>query len=280
MADVFISYKRDDRRWAERLADALAKHGLDVWWDHELEAGDAFRRVINAQMEQARAVLVLWSKASVESDFVLDEAGRGLARGILVPATIEPISPPLGFGQVHAIDLSGWNGDPNASSMRAIVSAVQRATEGSGASERRAPVRFGHLGWKTTALWALGLGICGGLAIGFEDLHRGEPMGAPGAFWLVHALAGATLIGGPVLLSRLLVSWAQQVAGGRARAFLDPAFLAVGAPAVCFGLFGYFTEKDEPVAIFFLVGAWAALIFAALGVAATAVWRAAARRVS
>jgi len=278
MADVFISYKREDRRWAERLADALAKQGLEVWWDHELAAGEAFRRVIHTQMEQARAVLVLWSKASVESDFVLDEAGRGLARGILIPATIEPISPPLGFGQVHAIDLSEWNGDANASNIRAIVAAVQRVGEGSEANVRHLAARFGHLGWKTTALWALALGICGGIAIGLEDLHRGDPIGAPGAFWLVHALAGATMMGVPVFLARLFVAWAQRLLGGRARVFFDPAFLILIAPAVCVGLFGYVTEKSEPVAIFWLMSAWTGFVFSALAALVIAGWRAAIRR--
>ncbi len=41
MADVFISYKREDRELAERLAHALEQLGFDVWWDFDLLAGDS-----------------------------------------------------------------------------------------------------------------------------------------------------------------------------------------------------------------------------------------------
>ena len=52
MADVFISYKREDRRVAERLSGALQQLGFDVWWDFELLSGENFRSAIRAVMDQ------------------------------------------------------------------------------------------------------------------------------------------------------------------------------------------------------------------------------------
>ena len=48
MTHIFISYAREDRETAERLARALAGHGWAVWWDRDIPAGQAFDRVIEA----------------------------------------------------------------------------------------------------------------------------------------------------------------------------------------------------------------------------------------
>ena len=78
MADIFISYKREERRLAERLSIALEQLGFDVWWDFELLSGDRYRNVIRAVIDQCSAAIVLWSKLSVDSDFVMDEATSSL----------------------------------------------------------------------------------------------------------------------------------------------------------------------------------------------------------
>lgn len=36
MADVFLSYKREDRLRAEPIVQALRAGGLSVWWDQAL----------------------------------------------------------------------------------------------------------------------------------------------------------------------------------------------------------------------------------------------------
>jgi hypothetical protein len=38
MADIFISYKREEQPVAKKLADALQKKGWSVWWDPEVRA--------------------------------------------------------------------------------------------------------------------------------------------------------------------------------------------------------------------------------------------------
>ncbi len=39
MSDIFISYAREDREIAGRLAGALEAAGWSVWWDSKLRAG-------------------------------------------------------------------------------------------------------------------------------------------------------------------------------------------------------------------------------------------------
>ncbi|MEL6258205.1 MAG: toll/interleukin-1 receptor domain-containing protein, partial [Pseudomonadota bacterium] len=110
MADVFISYKREDRETAEKLSRALTAMGFSVWWDFELLSGENYRHVIRAVIDQAAACIVLWSPKAVESRFVVDEATHADKTDKLLPAFIAPCEPPFGFGGLHGEDLTTWSG--------------------------------------------------------------------------------------------------------------------------------------------------------------------------
>jgi TolB-like protein len=124
---AFLSYARENKSSAAGLVAALEQAGIDVWWDSHIEGGAAFARSIEAALEASQAVVVLWSQASVTSDWVLDEASRGRSLRKLVPVTLDGTKAPLGFGQYHVIDLSGWKGDPRAGEVLALVRAVKSA---------------------------------------------------------------------------------------------------------------------------------------------------------
>ena len=87
------------------------KLGFEVWWDFELLSGDSFRKTIRAVIDQCTTAVVLWSRKSVESSFVLDEAAYSQRLGKLCPARIDDVGPPMGFGELHAINLSDWDGE-------------------------------------------------------------------------------------------------------------------------------------------------------------------------
>jgi hypothetical protein len=125
VADVFISYKRQDRPVVERLASALQQLGFDVWWDLELLSGESYRQVIRAVIDQCRAAVVVWSKASAESDFVLDEAHYALRLGRLCPVRIEAVDLPFGFGQRHVDDLSDWAGELSHPGFQSLVRSIE-----------------------------------------------------------------------------------------------------------------------------------------------------------
>ncbi len=125
VSGVFISYAREDRATAERLARELEASGWQVWWDVQLVPGKSFRAEIRQRLDRADCVVVLWSRHSVVSDFVLDEADVGLRRRILVPAMIETdVDLPLGFRGVHAADLAGWRGGRKHPGVADLVEAV------------------------------------------------------------------------------------------------------------------------------------------------------------
>ena len=67
MTDIFLSYSREDLPTARRFAEGFQREGFSVWWDQSLDAGVAFDRVTEKALEDASAVVVLWSKHSVDS---------------------------------------------------------------------------------------------------------------------------------------------------------------------------------------------------------------------
>lgn len=124
-ATVFLSYARADQKRALPVIAALEKSGIEVWWDGLLEGGASFLPTTEAALESADAVVVLWSKTSVESNWVRDEATRGRDRNCLVPLSIDGAQPPLGFRQFQVIDLSKWRGKADAAEMQRTVRAVE-----------------------------------------------------------------------------------------------------------------------------------------------------------
>lgn len=124
MASVFLSYSRDDAARAKSVAAALERLGHEVWWDNQLEGGSRFASEIEAALKRADAVVVLWSRSSLASAWVQDEAAEGRDTGRLVPVVIDGSQPPLGFRQFQAIDLTKWTGRPGAAAIKATHSAI------------------------------------------------------------------------------------------------------------------------------------------------------------
>jgi TolB-like protein/Tfp pilus assembly protein PilF len=127
-ATLFLSYARTDRARAELLADILTNAGYTVWWDALIEGGAQFAASIRQALETADAVIVLWSKNSVDSDWVRDEAALGRDRHRLIPLTLDGTQPPLGFRQYQSIDLSHWRGKPDAPQIAAVQRAIAAAS--------------------------------------------------------------------------------------------------------------------------------------------------------
>ncbi len=114
MSDIFISYAREDRKKIEALAKGFESKGWSVWWDRKIPPGKTFSQVIVEELAQARCVVVAWSKQSVKSNWVQEEADEGLKRGILIPVIIEDTLLPMGFRRIQAVDLIKW--DPGEAS--------------------------------------------------------------------------------------------------------------------------------------------------------------------
>jgi len=110
MSDIFISYKREEQPTAKRLAIALERHGWSVWWDPHLRVGEHFDDVIEEALRVSKCVIVMWSKQSVNSRYVRDEATYALNKEKLIPVATEDVVPPFRFASLQTAQLEGWDG--------------------------------------------------------------------------------------------------------------------------------------------------------------------------
>jgi uncharacterized membrane protein YhaH (DUF805 family) len=139
MADVFISYAREDQPRAEQIARGLQALGHECFWDTEIPPGQTWADYIEGKLSACKAVIVLWSEHSTGSAWVREEARMGRDRGKLIPAMLDNSPAPFGFGEVQAANLSTWRGEPNHADWVRLASAVDAAVRGPNAAPRPAP---------------------------------------------------------------------------------------------------------------------------------------------
>ena len=111
----------------------LQAQGLSVFWDRDIPPGKTWREHIGRALAEARCVVVAWSRASIASTFVAEEADDARARGILVPVLIDPVMPPLGFRSWQAAPLTQL-GEPGVPQGFDELLAAVRAAVGGGAA--------------------------------------------------------------------------------------------------------------------------------------------------
>ncbi len=143
MTDVFVSYKREDEARVGRLVRGLKDAGLSAWWDRDLPGGEIWRADIQAALDAAACAIVVWTHASVGAGggFVHDEASRAHRRRVLVPVLFDDVTPPLGFGEVQAIDLRHWRGSQRDPLFRDLVEALRAKVEGREPARATGPTR-------------------------------------------------------------------------------------------------------------------------------------------
>ena len=140
-ADIFLSYARSDRAVARMFAEALADEGFRVWWDASLHSGETFDEVIEKNLRDSKAVVVLWSPRSVASRWVRAEATQADRKNKLVPAMIEPCDRPVIFELTHTADLCDWTGDITDIHWRTFMDDLRRLVHGSSDFEVPAAAR-------------------------------------------------------------------------------------------------------------------------------------------
>jgi len=128
MAEVFISYSRRDLERVRPIVGAIEDAEYSVFWDRDVPPGLTWRQYIGNALEEAKCVIVVWSKNSIESDWVIEEADSARQRRILVPLTIEHVVPPLGFRAIQHEDLSEWQGELNHRGLIRILKSIATIT--------------------------------------------------------------------------------------------------------------------------------------------------------
>ena len=126
MTDIFLSYNREDQARAKLFAEAFEAQGFKVWWDVGLRTGEAYDEVTETALRTAKAVVVLWSKKSVQSRWVRAEATLADRNKTLVPCMIEPCERPIMFELTQTAELGHWHGSPSDKAWVAFLGDVKR----------------------------------------------------------------------------------------------------------------------------------------------------------
>lgn len=102
--DIFISYARVEREATLELAGKLWDLGYTTWYDARLRPGELFEEVIDAAVDQSRAVLTIWSKPALRSRWVKYESNRGLKQNKLLCTHTHDVDPGEFSGDFHGVN--------------------------------------------------------------------------------------------------------------------------------------------------------------------------------
>lgn len=125
VTDIFLSYNREDQARAKLFAKGFEAEGFKVWWDVGLRTGEAYDQVTEKALKTAKAVVVLWSKKSVESRWVRAEATLADRNKTLAPCMIESCERPIMFELTQTAELSHWTGDTTDKAWMAFLNDVR-----------------------------------------------------------------------------------------------------------------------------------------------------------
>jgi hypothetical protein len=118
VSQIFISYANEDTDFAKRLAGAFEGQGWSVWWDKQIPPGMDYAHVIEAAVNAAQCIVVLWSQTSIRSRWVHTEAAVGADRNIVATVIIDATPGeqiPFEFRRLQAVNLKDWQpGVPHA----------------------------------------------------------------------------------------------------------------------------------------------------------------------
>ncbi len=184
MSDIFVSYSSKDRRWVERLVATLEKHqpGWSIWWDREIGPGRRIDAEIRRELGTARCVVVVWSRAALESDWVLSEAEQGRMRSVLIPVKIDAVDPPMPFERIKSASLVNWSGELSHPGFQELLESIAVRLEQPPPEpvvERGWWARFRRLRLATRYAIAAVLGlvlVAGGISA-YRILHDAAPTG-------------------------------------------------------------------------------------------------------
>ena len=128
---IFISYSSSDREFADSMAVQLVQNKVSVWFDKwELHAGDSLIAKIQQAVGRASALIVVLSKASVESPWCTKELNAGLIREldekrvVVVPVLIEDCEIPVFLREKMYADFRSDFDE----GLRTVIEAIARVT--------------------------------------------------------------------------------------------------------------------------------------------------------
>jgi len=179
MADIFISYKKEDAGRVVRIVEGLRAEGFTVWWDHGIAPGTSWDQEIQRELDAAKAVVAVWSDDSIDAPWVKEEANVGKSRGALVPVRIDDVEPPLGFGLIQFADLIDWDGDIEDPHWDFFIESVRAVLDGKPIAGLEKPQRKRGLPFIPILVGLVFLVMAGGAGVFFIGDQRTPEPSAP-----------------------------------------------------------------------------------------------------
>ena len=122
---IFISHATADKDFVRVLVRQLKQKGFEVWHQDEMAVGRNYMAEIDARLDSCKAGIVVWSRASVSSEYVIAEANRLRERRRLVPVYIEECKPPIVFALIQGVKCYNQRSVPD-DGMRDLCSAINK----------------------------------------------------------------------------------------------------------------------------------------------------------
>ena len=129
MADIFISYSSEDKTNVKVIAELLEQQGWSVWWDRQIPIGQQFDTVIETELAKSFCVIVIWTRRSVTSEWVKNEANEAAQLGKLVPVLLEDVTIPLAYKRTEAALLHNWNGALDHPEIPLLLNSISQTIE-------------------------------------------------------------------------------------------------------------------------------------------------------
>jgi len=110
MARVFVSYAHQDREIVQQIAEGLRALQHQVFFAGDaVTAGKPWREIIAGSLQEADAVIIIISKESVRSNWIMAEVGAAIAysrergKSSVIPVVIDDINPPAVLSEIQCI---------------------------------------------------------------------------------------------------------------------------------------------------------------------------------
>lgn len=136
MGDVFISYARKDRKFADQIQKIISDAGFSVWWDNDLLAGQNFTDQIDKSLESAKVVLSILSRETSNSPWVQNELAFAAANGMpIIPVLVggaDASDLPVALKEIQALVIDDEIGLADSTS---LVKGVERLLARGSSSE-------------------------------------------------------------------------------------------------------------------------------------------------
>ena len=103
---IFFSYSRDDSEFVLKLAKDLREAGTQIWLDQlDIAPGNHWDSTIEEALQKSGTLLVVLSKASVESNNVMDEVSFAIEEDkTVIPVLLEECDIPFRLRRIQPAD--------------------------------------------------------------------------------------------------------------------------------------------------------------------------------